>query len=53
MFLVQEDEDDPEAEPECYALAREKTAMECGIVDGSNLVIQIDADEDYTSEEDA
>ncbi|KAF5317268.1 hypothetical protein D9611_003492 [Ephemerocybe angulata] len=49
LLLVDEDDVDDEGEPQCYELQKNKTALECNIVDGSRLIIQIDDGEDLVS----
>ncbi|KAF6752206.1 hypothetical protein DFP72DRAFT_457052 [Ephemerocybe angulata] len=49
LLLVDEDDVDDDGEPQCYELAKNKTALECNIVDGSRLIIQIDDGEDLVN----
>ncbi|KAF6748711.1 hypothetical protein DFP72DRAFT_1074058 [Ephemerocybe angulata] len=49
LLLVDEDDVDDDGEPQCYELQKNKTALECNIVDGSRLIIQIDDGEDLVN----
>lgn len=46
LYLVDEEEEDENGEPVVAELPRDRTALECGILDGARLVIHIEGEED-------